>query len=253
MRMWLIPPRRMCTRHLETELADVRRLARRIACRKSLGPFLAKRWIEVHSANRRYDAIARELRRRGSAIPLPELPPLNIEVGSVDKAQSLRDLTSKCDDCRHRLRYLLIGQASAKARSRLETYSFRRMIELSGLWAEEFLYHFDHVNLIPRWHGKQGKGDMFEMSEAREFAESMLPDLKHECVVLLGKRVATAFRVNVDYFEEFQLGPSRAIVFPHPSGINRWWNSLQNQQHASTFVADCVRRQLRSSSHPWTF
>ena len=54
----------------------------------------------------------------------------------------------------------------------------------------------------------------------------------YEIVAMCGVRVAQAFGVKsrlVDTIgEPFDVAGFRAVLLPHPSGLNRWWNSSDN-------------------------
>ena len=96
-----------------------------------------------------------------------------------------------------------------------------------GLETMEYLRRFDRVNLC------EGK---WSSRVAREKADQILADVSGRgggVVVLLGKKVATAFGI---YFRPFSTWSStlifphrtRVIVFvilPHPSGRCREWNA----------------------------
>lgn len=65
---------------------------------------------------------------------------------------------------------------------------------LLGIAPATFLARFRRVNLLDAWPGKQGKGDAFRPATAKGRAARLA---KHPVrLVLLGKRVATAFGVR---------------------------------------------------------
>jgi hypothetical protein len=80
------------------------------------------------------------------------------------------------------------------------------------------------------------------MTPARLAARVMRPLLRGRRIVIVGRKVAEAFELPmVDWFEPFQLhcgprhavtgcnGMAEAMVIPHPSGRNHWYNSETNR------------------------
>lgn len=59
--------------------------------------------------------------------------------------------------------------------------------------------------------------------------------------VLAGKRVAVALGVRAAYFQRVEFAGSWAVVVPHPSGVNRWWNDGQNLGRAKRFLRRLAR------------
>jgi hypothetical protein len=109
------------------------------------------------------------------------------------------------------------------------------MADMFGVQSDEFIDVFDTANLINRFPGKQGKGDAFPAKEAAICAARF--DLSgRPLVVLMGKNVARAFGEHRrGYLELFDLRSIPAVVAPHPSGINRWWNDAANCEQASAW------------------
>jgi uracil-DNA glycosylase len=90
------------------------------------------------------------------------------------------------------------------------------------------------TNLLKRFPGAQSKGAAFPLAEAREAVrrlERRTP--KRVSMVLLGKRVGAAFGAKGGYFEWTTVRGRRVMVFPHPSGINQWWNDPENRALAA--------------------
>lgn len=90
-------------------------------------------------------------------------------------------------------------------------------------------------NVLARWPGKRGKGDAFPILEARA-AAARLKFGGGDAVLFVGRGSAAAcgFRAPFLAWRTFRLG--RAAVFPHPSGVNRWWNDAGNRQAAGRFL-----------------
>lgn len=100
---------------------------------------------------------------------------------------------------------------------------------------------FERTNLLKRWPGPSpgGRGSRFPQREARAAASAMIPSIVGRRVVLVGLRTAAAFGLEGRELFEFQAvdgapGAKVAIV-PHPSGVNRWWNSRSNVERARRF------------------
>ena len=118
--------------------------------------------------------------------------------------------------------------------------------DLCGLSLHEFAERFGRVNLLSNWPGRQGKkGDAFPMAIATERADIMafkLEDIPK--VVLLGRRVQTAFRLDgeLDFFEWVSHPVMRSVcIAPHPSRVSRWWNEQTNRQKAQAFWSKLAR------------
>lgn len=129
---------------------------------------------------------------------------------------------------------LLVGEApNALGRGRLRntTYSGRR---LAALGAGDV----PRTNVIQRFPGRSGKGASFPRDEAvagLRRLERRTP--KRVAWVFMGKRVAAAYGWRGEYFEWGELNGRRIATFPHPSGINMWWNDPANVELAREFVA----------------
>lgn len=99
-----------------------------------------------------------------------------------------------------------------------------RMSEILG--HEKDFMAYDRINVLKRCSGKKGKGDAFELKSAKVAARNLLPLLveNYDKVVLMGQNVARAFDMKGRHFEKMRLGRAEFMCFPHPSGINLWWN-----------------------------
>lgn len=95
-------------------------------------------------------------------------------------------------------------------------------------------------NVLGFWPGRSGKGDAFPMGLARSAAAKFL-FAPGESVLLVGRRTAEVFGVREAFLKWQPFRRGRAAVFPHPSGINTWWNDEYNRQRAALFL----RRFLR--------
>lgn len=57
--------------------------------------------------------------------------------------------------------------------------------------------------------------------------------------VLLGRRVATAFKMRASWFAP--ASPIGVWLMPHPSGLCRYWNDAKNEERARRWIARRVR------------
>lgn len=107
--MWMVPPERMCDRHLLGEHVELHMLAGTLLRRRSIDGFIAKGLLEPDSMNSRHDALVVEMGRRGfrHRSPLPEVDigylPAEARDARVDVTASGSDLARRCDACRMRL------------------------------------------------------------------------------------------------------------------------------------------------------
>lgn len=146
------------------------------------------------------------------------------------------------------MKLLIIGQAPARGNDDKPPFSGRsgaRIALLMGVGntGDVLPIYFDLINLIPNYPGRKGaKGDCFDMATARRAAEDLKKELRGQPrrrILLMGKNVRRAMGVNGnwEYLEWFPLLKHEAAVFPHPSGINKWWNSKANVEAARQFLS----------------
>jgi hypothetical protein len=97
--MWMVPPRRMCRKHLLGEHVEIHMAAASLRLGKRLDGFLAKGLLELHSLRARHDALAEEMRRRGyrHRSPLGHIPRRN--GGRINRRQAAQELARRCPDC----------------------------------------------------------------------------------------------------------------------------------------------------------
>jgi hypothetical protein len=103
MRMWMIPPRQMCRKHLLGEHVEIHMLAASLRLRKSLDGFIQKGLLELGSLRRRHLELAAEMISRGYShhSPLGRVP--KCAGGKVNRRRSRRELAARCPDCRELL------------------------------------------------------------------------------------------------------------------------------------------------------
>lgn len=152
-------------------------------------------------------------------------------------------------------RPLIIGQAPARGNDGKPPFagsSGARLAVLSGVGdsGDDLTSHFKLQNLLPYYAGKSGaKGDNFDFIKGRDRALEILADLqkregdKGRWVLLMGKNVARCFgQRQTPYLVKFHLTKNcPAFVFPHPSGINQWWNTPANVAQAAAVLHMVLR------------
>jgi hypothetical protein len=73
-------------------------------------------------------------------------------------------------------------------------------------------------------------------------AADILLDWRVERIVLLGKNVARCFGFrDLPFLAEISIYGRRFLIFPHPSGTNRWWNERQNERRARQLLQRFLR------------
>lgn len=114
----------------------------------------------------------------------------------------------------------------------------RRLAALAGLPELAFRRRFVRLNLLAAWPGPSGsKGTAWRPAEARLAAERLRSRSRNRFIVLLGRRVGAAFGLGrADYFLPYRVGSALAVVVPHPSGINRWYNASENVRAMGGFL-----------------
>lgn len=122
-----------------------------------------------------------------------------------------------------------------------------------GLSRREYLQYFDRVNLLPYFPGRHKRDDKFPMTPARLAAEVMAPLLVDRTVILVGRNVASAFKVEGEFHEWQEVrvrrpcflqrcpGTARVAIVPHPSGRNHWYNQADNMAAARAFWEEFLR------------
>lgn len=87
---------------------------------------------------------------------------------------------------------------------------------IMGLDPHDYIRRFDRRNLCPQ---------EWSMRVAREAAEQLMSTSAGRTIVLLGSKVCSAFDVSFEPNNILNnLGSSRFVILPHPSGLCRLWN-----------------------------
>lgn len=147
-------------------------------------------------------------------------------------------------------RLLFVGQAPAADTVGQPAFSGKcgqLLAQLMGISQEEMLKAHEFVNLLDFYPGKSkfGKGDNFPLAQAKARAEELRERFRSRAVVLLGYNVARAFgTLQFNYCQWYSLFDNRAqrtipgvvSIVPHPSGINRWYNSADHRLLVQRFL-----------------
>lgn len=153
---------------------------------------------------------------------------------------------------------LLMGEAPARTMRPgdppFSSQSGQRLRDLLGV--DDLASRFDLRNLLESWPGESGKGDAFPAEYAAHRAYDVVLELHERVVLFAGKRVAKAFgKGKLGYFQpqftqvwneeggrvESLACRYVAVVIPHPSGVNRWYNSESNRIQAQAFFRELDR------------
>lgn len=158
-------------------------------------------------------------------------------------------------------RPLLIGQAPGPKTDPGEplhpatSLTGRRLATLFGLEDHSYLTAFDRANLLYQYPGKVGKEDRFPMAEAKLSALTLAPLLAGRTVILLGRNVCSAFRLDaLPWFtwSELPLGsyrePAAVAAIPHPSGRCRVYNDPASRDEAAAFLRELVEQKVDQGS-----
>jgi uracil-DNA glycosylase len=159
---------------------------------------------------------------------------------------------------------LIVGQAPGRTGDPSEPLSGPgtgwRLERLAGIPEGDLGLYAYRENLLSAYPGRNGaQGDRFPIRDARAAADRMvgglaasktLLDLR---IILLGRNVARAFGLRALPYLRWKPGlyytfltraeaflPYPIAVFPHPSGVNRWWNDPENVVRAEAFLRDAL-------------
>lgn len=112
---------------------------------------------------------------------------------------------------------------------------------------QELREHFELINLLDYYPGLSGrgasKGAAFPKDEGRDEAQKLIDEGELQPpLFFLGHRVATAFGLKrTEYFKWTEVEGLPVVVLPHPSGVNRWWNSEENQRAGRRFFEEFLK------------
>ncbi len=101
MRMWMVNPELMCSKHLLGEHVELHMLAGCLQRGKNIDGFLKGGLVDPSLLHVRHEALVREMEKRGyqhrSPIENCDYPLIK---GDVDVQANVVELSSKCEDCR---------------------------------------------------------------------------------------------------------------------------------------------------------
>jgi hypothetical protein len=100
-------------------------------------------------------------------------------------------------------------------------------MRILGLDEKQYLAMFDRANLVT--------GRRWNSVVARASARRLLAE-RGGVLVLLGRRVAAAFGVDMPYFSS----TTRFRMLPHPSGLCRVWNDFESAYRARALLSDVI-------------
>lgn len=149
------------------------------------------------------------------------------------------------------MRTLVIGEAPSRFmhESRCDiplVLAANDLARLCDLNISEFHEHFECINVLDRWPGKEGKGDAFPLElAAPRAARIVVCEQSRERIILLGTRVARAFGVpSMPFFLWFPTIGHHCAIAPHPSKVSRWWNDIDNRLQAKAFWKGLVQSEV---------
>jgi len=100
MRMWMVPPSIMCSKHLLGEHVELHMLVGAINKNKSLKGFIENGLIEIHNIEARHEKLVEEMTNRGFKHK-SVLPKFTItQLGYVDVEENKKELAKRCEKCK---------------------------------------------------------------------------------------------------------------------------------------------------------
>jgi hypothetical protein len=122
--------------------------------------------------------------------------------------------------------------------SPLSNTSGLKLSEMLEISMSEFL-EFARHNLNHYYSGKEGKGDAFDFDIGEESAKKLI-SMPYRRYVLLGASVTSCFSISWSPLELWERGDKSFLCFPHPSGINMWYNKPENRKRAKAKLKEFV-------------
>lgn len=171
----------------------------------------------------------------------------------MDLISELGELSEGVGDPeRERERIAVVGEAPSRRYGPFAGPWYSRLAELAGVGqVPGLLLRFDLHNLLERPQPRSGKGAHFPETVAATQARKMRKRLSGRKVILLGRRVAKAWGLGkAEYLRWMTIAEpgakglarnvGRVAVFPHPSGVDRWWNDEGSIERARGFMHAAV-------------
>lgn len=96
----MVPPRKMCRKHLLGEYVEIHMAVATLRLGKSVAGFLEKGLLELSNLRRRHDELVAEMLGRGyrHSSPLGATP--RRKGGRIDQRANARELSRRCVECR---------------------------------------------------------------------------------------------------------------------------------------------------------
>lgn len=126
---------------------------------------------------------------------------------------------------------ILLGEAPGNDDEPPNGRSWTRLAELAGVQDVRQLGR--PANLAGYWPDYDTKKRGIPPGRLKRLAQEY--PLKGR-VLLLGRRVATAFGVKGPYMRWVEIAKARVSIFPNPSPINRYWNDSKKMEGARAFL-----------------
>lgn len=103
MRMWMIKPQYLCSKHLIGEHVELHMLVGSIIKNKNLGGFIQNNLIDTSKIKKRHEDLVKEMIKRGykHESPLPEFKTRFL--GKIDPDENTKELMRRCPDCKKRI------------------------------------------------------------------------------------------------------------------------------------------------------
>lgn len=140
-----------------------------------------------------------------------------------------------------RSRLVIVGEAPTTRASIVDLTGMtsRRLVGLSGLTREVFVQVAARINLVESPQPMIGGGRGFDRVAGRIRAAELTRRFTGRRLMLLGRRVSSSFGLDGEYLSWELVRPWATLfcVVPHPSGMNRWWNTPENRFRAGVFLA----------------
>jgi hypothetical protein len=106
-RMWMLHPRVLCRDHLLGEHTELHQVAGTLSNHEHgeaiVRGHAERGQVETARLSERHEALAAELERRGYTHDSPLAYEDEVDVGTVDPAESIADLRDRCADCAARI------------------------------------------------------------------------------------------------------------------------------------------------------
>lgn len=146
-------------------------------------------------------------------------------------------------------RIYVYGQAPARGQTDLDAPAFGSgrngllFEKLTGVPLSVLHERWMFRNVLRYWPGRERSGgDRFPRAEARSAAAVEMTEWRSgDSIIFCGRLVAEAFDFDAPWFVWEPFGRVRAAVMPHPSGLVRFWNDVDNRERARAFLSELER------------